>query len=183
MTRVVPSQVVALIDQMFPGAQGNWDLYPGFESHFMAIIALVEQIPPELITLDGSSYGALVASVEVLRNAVIMRQNRGEVTVKSKVPGYDENAVTVIRRMLSLCTDEYPSPTTLELKFIQDSDLRESLRRDISAVNQALSNGEWKAATVLAGSVVEALLLWALQQRPPADVSAAVSAVVGSKIL
>jgi hypothetical protein len=31
---------------------------------------------------------------------------------------------------------------------------------------QALANGAWKAATVLAGAVVEALLLWAIEQRP-----------------
>jgi hypothetical protein len=34
----------------------------------------------------------------------------------------------------------------------------------ISAAHRALAKGEWKAATVLAGSIVEALLLWAVQQ-------------------
>jgi hypothetical protein len=44
---------------------------------------------------------------------------------------------------------------------------------DIGSVESAFSNGEWKAATVLAGSVVEALLLWALLEQNPANVSAA----------
>jgi len=47
---------------------------------------------------------------------------------------------------------------------IRDRDLRDELRMDISIANQALSNEEWKPATIIAGSAVEALLLWSLQQ-------------------
>jgi hypothetical protein len=43
-----------------------------------------------------------------------------------------------------------------------------------------LSNGEWKAATVLAGSAAEALLLWALKQRQPADITSAVETLRAS---
>jgi hypothetical protein len=39
----------------------------------------------------------------------------------------------------------------------------ESIRRDISAANLDLVNGEWKGATVLAGSAAEALLLWSIE--------------------
>jgi len=55
------------------------------------------------------------------------------------------------------------------LTFIGDEELRESLVLDYNEVNQALHNGEWKAATVLAGAVAEALLLWALQTRATAS--------------
>ena len=48
--------------------------------------------------------------------------------------------------------------------FVTDADLRDVLARDIGAVDRALANGEWKAATVLAGSLVEALLLWKVGQ-------------------
>jgi len=58
--------------------------------------------------------------------------------------------------------------------------LRTDLRCDIGAIDRALSNGEWKAATVLAGSVIEALLLWALQQRLPADITTAVTTLRNS---
>jgi hypothetical protein len=40
-------------------------------------------------------------------------------------------------------------------------------------VNQALANNEWKAATVLAGALVEALLYWAIAQKPPSDIASA----------
>ena len=36
---------------------------------------------------------------------------------------------------------------------------------DISAVESALINGEWKAATIIAGSCCEALLLYGLQHK------------------
>ena len=48
---------------------------------------------------------------------------------------------------------------------MSDSDLRESLRSDLAEVERAIREDEWKSATVVAGSVVEALLLWALDQR------------------
>jgi hypothetical protein len=66
---------------------------------------------------------------------------------------------------------------TTDLNFITDQSLRESIRLDISAANSALVNGEWKAATVLAGSVIEALLLWVLQQKSPADVTTAIGKI------
>jgi len=46
---------------------------------------------------------------------------------------------------------------------------------DLSEVNRALFDGEWKAATVLGGSVIEALLLWKLQQLPPTEVDTAIT--------
>ena len=50
----------------------------------------------------------------------------------------------------------------------------------MGAINRALTNGEWKAATVLAGSAAEALLLWALKQRLAADIGTAVAAAKAS---
>jgi hypothetical protein len=35
---------------------------------------------------------------------------------------------------------------------------------DISSAEQSFNNGAWKASTVLAGSAIEALLLWRLKQ-------------------
>ncbi len=75
------------------------------------------------------------------------------------------NPVTLIRRCLVQCLDEAPTPGTTELTFlVGDEELRQSIRLDISAANRDLVNGEWKGATVLAGSAVEALLLWILQR-------------------
>jgi hypothetical protein len=108
---------------------------------------------------------------ETLATRVGDRSARGNL---DPVPGFgSETAVTLIRKALVKCLDEAPSPATAEFKFISDPKLKENLRIDIGAINRALSNGEWKAATVLAGAAVEALLLWALQQQKPADLAKA----------
>jgi hypothetical protein len=66
------------------------------------------------------------------------------------------------------------SPNTTDPAFISDADLRTDLRQDLGEVNRPLHNGEWKGATVPAGLIVEALLLWALQnKRTNAELQAA----------
>ncbi len=87
-------------------------------------------------------------------------------------PGYpDGDPVSLVHRMLSKCPDEAPAAGTEELKFVTDQALRNSLRPDLSAAESALHNGEWKAATVLAGSAIEALLLWSvITQHKAADI-------------
>ena len=77
----------------------------------------------------------------------------------------DLNPVSLIRRALCSCPDESPAAGTAELQFIADQGLRESIRLDISAAFSGIAEREWKTATVMAGSAVEALLLWALQEK------------------
>ena len=65
---------------------------------------------------------------------------------------------------MEVCPDEAPARETTALAFIGDPELRESIRLDLSAANRDLAQGEWKGATVLAGSAIEALFLWALEE-------------------
>src|ERR1700686_3031392 len=78
--------------------------------------------------------------------------------------------VALIRETLSKCRDDRPTLSTSGLQFIQDTELGTELRSDLGAIARALSNGEWKATTILAGSSVEVLLLWALQQKPRSEI-------------
>ncbi len=189
MPRIVPSQVVELIDQMFPGVRDQPD---SKETRFSiardhafsvaAIIDLVEQIPPELMVLPSHSYAALVSSVASLR-AVLKTWNLRDYGIE-RIPGFgNRNPVTLIRNALAECPDEFPSVDSAKLAFIQDQDLRKNLEIDVSAANKALLNGEWKATTVLSGSVIEALLLWALSQRQPAEVAAGVKQAIAKGTL
>lgn len=43
------------------------------------------------------------------------------------------------------------------------------MRLDVSPSESALNNGEWKAATVLAGSAMQALLLWSVKRNGDSD--------------
>lgn len=171
MKTIVPSQVVSLIEQMFPDAlrQEQNPTGPRFrlESYdgprVSAIVDLIRLIPDELIIVEGEVLGLYLTSLKILESAVATWQTQGGVLTVERVPGItDDNPLTILLKVLRECPDQYPSASTAALKFITEAELRENLRLDLSASNQALANNEWKAATVLAGSVVEALLLWKL---------------------
>jgi len=157
MPRVVPSQVVDVIDQLFPAAknqkdtqQNRFSLSRSNQNELAAIIELVEQIPSELITLDQKDYTGLQLAITAIRNTIPTWQLRDYGL--DRIHGYGNlNPVTIIRNALSKCPDEGISKSTSDLSFILDHEFRKNLRLDISSANQAFQNGEWKAATVLAG--------------------------------
>ncbi len=186
MPRVVPSQVVALIDQNFPSAKSNarFDVYSASAGVLSAIVRLVSEIPPELLIIAADDYSNLVCGVEGLNSAVVKWHQRGGDDPPAAISGV--SPIAAIRAALAKCPDESPSPTTATLAFITDAALRDSIRLDISAGNRDMTNGEWKGATVLAGSATEALLLWSIQQaetRKVGTIAAAVAALVASKTL
>jgi hypothetical protein len=189
----VPSDVVALIDRMFrwasqpvrPG-QSPPQLGAQHTSAVAAVLDAVEHVPDDLLALSGTNYTSLISGLAACRAAVRAWGAGDRVTYLSAVPGFGEqHAVQLIRQALAACPDQFPSPTTTELTFIPDPDLRASIRLDVSAANQDLAEGEWKGAIVLAGSAIEALLLWALQERDkskPGEVCTAVGALLGQTL-
>jgi hypothetical protein len=179
MPRIVPSQVVGLIDQVFPQAKdkGSWPLSHKHAIVLAGMLRLIDEIPDELIRLDAKSYGEFIAAVEGIRQALETWPHQGGGLVLEKIPGlYKLNPLYMVREALSRCSDEYPPAETAGLEFITDPDLRNNLRLDVASVGRALANNEFKAATVLAGSVIEAMLLWALEQRTPAEIQRSAAA-------
>lgn len=186
MPRVVPSQVVKLIDHFFPTAQAeelggitdNVTLDTAKVGQLDTIIELVKQIPDSLITVPEHEYGLLMCSLSTVRAAIGEWNARNATANKSLTPVpvlprvEGQSPIALIRRALRQCNDEAPSHGTPELPFIEDSEFRKLLRTDIGAVEVALANSEWKSATVLAGSIIEALLLWALEKRKPEALAA-----------
>ncbi|MBI2159628.1 MAG: hypothetical protein HYU25_04420 [Candidatus Rokubacteria bacterium] len=63
---------------------------------------------------------------------------------------------------------------TAGLEFVDDDEYRRRLREDIAGAESSFEDGQFKASTVLAGSVVEALVLFQIQRRPNRDVDAAI---------
>ncbi len=166
MPKVVPSQVVALIDQVFPGVKTtpNFPVYSGNAATLSAIVSLTNDIPEELITISGEDYSDLVHGLEALAHSVDGWNQLGGDKPPNLIKG--KSPVVIVWEMLRKCPDQNPSPATAEMEFISDTELRESVRMDLSTATSGLHNGEWKASTVLAGRVVEALLLWAIQRDP-----------------
>jgi hypothetical protein len=124
---------------------------------------MTRQIPHELfVELSSKDYAALMLEVRRVEYQLASWLQQGQSTDDHLSR---HRSVQVIRDILSQCPDEYPPASTTELAFIPDADLRDSIRNDIGAADRALSNGEWKAATVLSGSAIEALLHWVLGER------------------
>ena len=160
MTKVVPSQVVALIDRVYRSAPPDMKVYSGDSAILAAIINLVDDIPVELLTISGEDYTGLVVGLESMGAAIDRWNHRGGDDPPRNYDG--KSPVYLVRAALGKCPDERPSPGTADLAFVSDTALRESIRLDISSASEALHRSDFKASTVLAGSAIEALLLWSL---------------------
>ena len=163
MGRVVPSQIIALIDQNFSEIKTESTLVSHLSVAVLtAIVRLIDELPAELVTISGEDYANLISGAESIRNSVAFWQSKG-VGAIGNTGLRGKNTLLVLREALAKCPDQAPSQMTAELAFVADVNLRDSIRLDVSTATSALHNGEWKAATVLAGAAAEALLLWAIK--------------------
>jgi hypothetical protein len=158
LPKVIPSQVVALIESIYPKAQPNMQVSSRDAAVLAAIINLVDDIPEELLTISGEDYSNFVFALESMGAAVDRWTQRGG--DEPPRPIKHVSPVIVVRETLLNCPDANPSPASSELPFIHDSKLRDSIRMDMSCGADALHRGDFKSATVLAGAAIEALLLW-----------------------
>ncbi len=168
MPRVVPTQAVATIDLLFPhvkGGETQATYTTGNAPSLRGIVDLVREIPPELLALPSDEYANFVIGLGAIENQLATWASRGDTGALRPVSGLDPLAH--VRRALVKCPDEFPPPETTTLTFITDPDTRASLSRDVSSAGRAFVNLEWKAATVLGGATIEALLHWRLSQAPP----------------
>lgn len=179
MSKVVPSQVVDMIEQIFPFAKDQKDhknarrsIDKTYQNEMAAIVELVDQIPSELIRLDPDDYVALHLAVTAIKNTIPEWKVRNYGLEHIHGFGHGHlNPVTIIRNALVKCPDEGVAKSTSDLPFISIQEFKDNLRIDISSANQALQNGEWKASTVLAGATIEAVLLYVLHSVQDSDAS------------
>ena len=144
-----------------------------FKDRVSALLRLVDELPDELIRIDDTEYNSFVRSVENMRSTIALWDSHG--VTQGHTDRRLGSAIADLRGSLLLLPDQQVPTTTAGLTFITDADLRESIRADIAFADQAFSGSEWKAATVLAGAVVEALLLWTINEKPSAAVQASLS--------
>lgn len=188
MANSIPSQVVQYIDNrlsdFFVNNRSSLPLIPNTVGRLSALLRLLDQLPNALLPRDPAEYAELIENQERIRYDVGRALNQESRAVYTHGPPQLEGKVILsIRRILGKCSDEMPPRQNRELLFIQDQDFRQALLTDVETCRTTLANHEWKASTVLAGSVAEALLLWAIQELPPRDVDvAAGTAVSNSKL-
>lgn len=190
MSRVVPSQIVAYVDSSLAyflgSAPRGVTLHPSICGALNGLLRLIEQLPNSLLPSEPKEYADFVQSQESIRFAVAKALGQSALSDMQTGPpqlhpdaGGKPSQVQVIRDALAACPDEVPPRHSQELSFVGPADFRDSLLVDLETTRSALRNGEWKAATVLSGSLVEALLVWAILMKP-ADIPAACSAAVSA---
>jgi hypothetical protein len=180
MPRVVPSQIIEVIDQLFPEATINNQATVRSGPSLAAILSLTKELSPELLTLSGQDLSDYIVAISLAETVQKIWTGSGNSYQVNEHRGM--SMMALLRQALAKCPDEVPSPSTTGLVFIADADLRESIRRDISAANQDMVNAEWKGATVLAGSATEALLLWGVEENA-GSIATAVNALVAAGTL
>jgi len=172
--QVVPSQIVEFIEDRFrdilaytPGPNPGPREFPYFTGVVRGLVALLDRLPSELLPPRPEDFADLIVAQEALRGGIqeSLRDHGVNLTRDER------NGIQDLARILRTCPDAAPPAGTTDPAFIDDEELRAELHHDLGEVDRALQNGEWKATTVLAGSVIEALLLWALQSRKPSEVT------------
>lgn len=165
MPSIVPSQVVEAIDTMVGNSKWD-DGRTSFGLDHSAILAgiadLVDAVPKNIMGACPLQYlPGLIQSMSSIRSMqpVWAAGHHRDAPV---IAGKD--VLKHIRRAMAALPDDYPPPQETGLEFITDAELRDSIRRDVGAARRALSNSEWKPATVMAGAAAEALLHWRLSQ-------------------
>jgi hypothetical protein len=179
MLRILPSDAVRVIDQWFPWAKGSAEA-PKLNGNDIGkvegVIAVLDAVRSDLLTLDPGDYADFVAELAIIRS-------RPALWLANPKMGRSGRQIQRIRALLTKCPDDIADADSHELSFIADTAIRESLRLDVSHANRAREAGHWKAATVLAGSVMEAVLLWALNKKEKKMPGTASAAVVKLKLI
>ena len=197
MPIVVPSQVRAFIEQEFkyipadntePQSQ-TLKLSDSICASMRGLIALVDRVPSALLPADPVDFSALISSIESIKHHV----KRAELDPQTLAVGYIKlfpapssgnwNPVRVIQHVLEKCPDDRTPVGSKEFRFVKDSAVRAELLADLTSARSALMNSEWKPATVVAGALAEALLLWAIDQKSPADLQNARASAVANGTL
>jgi hypothetical protein len=189
MPRVLPSQVVQLIEHYFPVVKNSpnafFTLDRSYRNECVSIAQAIDSIPAELLNPpETADWFELMSNIAILNFTIECWKTPYAPGAAPDNLGWREkpNPISIICDKLRKCPDQAVSAMTAGLEFLDDDDFKNALRLDLSSANSALSNGEWKAATVLAASVSEALLLWALKKEMPTRQSDINTAAVNHRV-
>lgn len=98
------------------------------------------------------------AYVESLLPLTVWESGVGDMNLPSR-------PISVIYELLADFPEEVAPRAVARLPFVQDAALRESIGRDVDSMEPLIRSEQWKAATVIGGSAIEAILLDALGGR------------------
>lgn len=187
MPRVVPSQIVYYIDSLrknttnLLGLKKEVQVTTSTIGYLNGLLRLIDELPDEYLTIDGKEYCDFVLATTSIANVTKTWRPGGNIPYGKVPPVQGVDVLHIIHMALEKCSDTVAASSTTALPFIAEKEIRDSIRVDLSSATSAVHNAEWKAATVLAGSVCEALLLWAIPKTTdfkPEEIKS----VVGKKV-
>jgi hypothetical protein len=164
MPCIPPSQIVSAIDSMFGTNRNEIDgraVQHMYKVQVHALLSMLDEVPPALIDLNAHDYLEFSQCRAVLATK-LPAWNLGDIAPANRVSGKD--VIERIRRLMLKCRDQLPPPEP-ELPFIAEDDTRLGIEDRIRAAWIDFNAREWMGATILAGHVIEALLLWALKKK------------------
>src|SRR5581483_3410464 len=103
-------------------------------SAMVALVDFIERIPEHLITLSPSDLGLWFVSLAGIKTAItrgVQGDPRAGAPPVRPIMKLGKNPVLVIRDLLKQCDDEAPHPETSAIPFVDDPELRQSLRNDL----------------------------------------------------
>lgn len=161
MPRAIPSQITLYLSS---NLGENRSLTLAAVHQLVGVVAgflsLYDDLPAELMNLSPSDYATMVAAIGTIRLSLDKYRFGGHSDELKPICA----ALPKAWSMIALLPDDFPSAQH-DLSFIGDPELRNMIGVDVAAIAVGLQAGEWKGATILAGSCSEALLLYALQEK------------------
>ncbi|MDA2931307.1 hypothetical protein MYX84_15415 [Acidobacteria bacterium AH-259-O06] len=160
-----PKSIVSFIDRYFPEANMSPDkadrvIVGQRRGSFENLLDFIKTLPDELLPTDDDDYILLSQATSHIR-AVLdeISEGGGDRELKHIPVSGRKNALVEIRRILKNCPEQFIPPEIAGLDFVKDLAYRTMLREDLSEFESYLQHRHWKAATVLGGSLLEAVLL------------------------
>lgn len=161
---LLPCDLADMIEKLFAevGLSRSVTFRRSDKSRIGVLLRLVDQLDPGVpSSLPSTEQLELLQAIEDVRSAHASWQaGEGEPLLpRSRSDGTRVDPVTALRDGLRRCPDLSAAASPHALGFLGDAPRAALLRADLASVERLHALREWKAATVLAGSVLEALLL------------------------
>jgi hypothetical protein len=176
MPRIVPARIVEYIKRAFPRVvKGAGSAQISFNdlAQIRALIKFLDGLDDTLLPSGNKFYKFAIALESIRAHLEVWSQrggSGGDLPAFTRGVADHQSPVRVIFDILTECPNEVAPTATSALSFISDDEYRERLRADLFSAEFAFENGHFKAATVMAGSVLEALLFVELEKKPKSEI-------------
>ncbi len=139
--------------------------HKGHQVSHSSVAALLRELDDAVLPKQPEDYIKFIAARETITSAA-KKAESGMIAVLDKLAGYGkQNPIAIVYDLLTQCPDDAIPKSTADLSFITDDAYRDMLRKELVSIENFLNARQWKAAMVIGGSLIEALLWFVLDSR------------------